>query len=273
MNPLDHPVYDALPSRTQKKLLSPVSEDKLTWDCFYGLHGSGLLGTAIANVLGIECAPTTPPKLITWGWEIDKAVDENEGTLPVSQRMKTASPFDPLSCVLHELENYHDGKPEGQKTEPDVLVITAQFVIVLECKRGHRLGRCSRFEDCRCPEMHIDRRKRSYCQYWERGLSSLVSFSRPTPTVEAPACNGFYQLIRNHMIGSKLAQRLALSFCPVVVKSRKSPHYHETEAEVAAFNSAIGSAQHYRIADWSNFREESRRQGVVILGAYQQELG
>jgi hypothetical protein len=43
MNLLDHPEYDLLPSRTQKKLLSPVSKDKLTWDSFFMLHRAGLL--------------------------------------------------------------------------------------------------------------------------------------------------------------------------------------------------------------------------------------
>lgn len=271
MNLLDHPVYDLLPSRTRKKLLSPVSEDKLTWDCFYTLYNNGLLSRTISKVVGIEHAPTTASTLVMWGWKIDEA-PSNGRTIAVLQSQKTASAFDPLQCVLDELENYRDGKPEGQKTEPDVLVITTHFVFVFECKRGHGLGRCSRFEDCRCPEVHVDRRKRSYCQYWERGLSSLVTFPRPKSAAEVPACNDFYQLIRNHMIGSKLAERLELSFCPVVVKSRKSPHYNETEAEVAAFNATIGSAQHYRIADWSSFREESCRLGVPILETYEREL-
>lgn len=265
MNSLDHPVYDLLPGRTQKKLLSPVSEDKLSWDCFYTLHRHGLLSRTISKVLGIDHASTTTATLVMWGWTIDEAP-----CYCGSQKM--ASPFDPLQSVLDQLENYRDGKPEGQKTEPDVLVITNRSVFVFECKRGHGLGRCSRFGDCRCPEVHVERRKRSYCQYWERGLSSLVSFPRPNSAAEAPECNDFYQLIRNHMIGSKLAEKLALSFCPAVVKSRNSPHYNETEAEVAAFNAAIGTAQHYRIADWSSFRDESCRLGIPILEAYEREL-
>ena len=53
VNPLKHPVYDLLPQRTQAKLLSPVSEDKLTWDCFFGLLRPGKLGTVLASLLKI----------------------------------------------------------------------------------------------------------------------------------------------------------------------------------------------------------------------------
>jgi hypothetical protein len=54
MNPLAHPVYELLPQRTQRKILSPVSEDKLTWDCFYGLMKADALDSTLAVVLGLR---------------------------------------------------------------------------------------------------------------------------------------------------------------------------------------------------------------------------
>ena len=107
VNPLKHPVYDLLPRRTQAKLLSPVSEDKLTWDCFFGLLRAGELGTVLARLLKVPDKSFEDARLVLWGFEI---------------REDGASVWEPLREVLSAVENYRDGKPEGQKTEPDVTV-------------------------------------------------------------------------------------------------------------------------------------------------------
>ena len=97
-----------------------------------------------------------------------------------------AAVWEPLREVLSAVENYRDGKPEGQKTEPDVIVVSGRSLVVAECKRRSVLGRCSRFADERCPEIHIARRKRPYCQYWMRGLQELVTFRSPCPRLQIP---------------------------------------------------------------------------------------
>src|SRR3974390_3290666 len=97
-NPLRHPVYDLLPPRTQKKLLSPVSEDKLTWDCFFGLLRAGNLGAVLASLLKIPEATLSDARLVLWGFEIWE---------------NGASVWEPLQEVLSAVENYRDGKPEG----------------------------------------------------------------------------------------------------------------------------------------------------------------
>jgi hypothetical protein len=239
VNPLKHPVYDLLPQRTQAKLLSPVSEDKLTWDCFFGLLRAGELGAALARPLKVPDTSFEDARLVLWGFEI---------------REDGASVWEPLREVLSAVENYRDGKPEGQKTEPDVAVVSAGSLLVAECKRRSTLGRCSRFEDSRCPEIHVDRRKRPYCQYWTRGLQELIGFSKPVPATSDPECNRHYQLLRNYMIGDRLAAALGLPLHLMVVKASNSPHFAETTAEVQLFNSAMTHAPKYVVACWNDFR-------------------
>ena len=54
VNLLNHPVFELLPKRTQTKLASAVSEDRLSWDCFYELHRAGVLADIMGRMLNIE---------------------------------------------------------------------------------------------------------------------------------------------------------------------------------------------------------------------------
>jgi hypothetical protein len=178
-------------------------------------------------------------RLVLWGWEI--------GT-------SDAVLWAPLRNVLAEVENYQDGKPEGQKTEVDAIVFSKTSLVVIECKRMHGLGRCSRFEDKRCPEINLERRKRPYCQYWARGLKELVEFSKPTPATSFPECSEYYQLMRNYMIGLRLANELGLRLHLMVVKATNSPDFKKTKAEVDAFNRTTSATSKYVLTCWSDFR-------------------
>lgn len=254
VNPLNHPVYHLLPQRTQKKILSPISEDKLTWDCFVGLKQAKALGPVLADSLAIPREKLAGAHLVLWGWEIHTS---------------SASKWAPLSDVLSAVEDYRDGRPEGQKTEPDVIVFTESSLLVIECKRHSRLGTCSRFKDKRCPEIDVDRRKRPYCQYWARGLNELVAFPMPVPMVLAPECDLYYQLMRNYMIGLRLAEALRLSLHLMVVKAKNSPHFVETDSEVNAFNSRVTSSLKYVISCWNDLRYAN---GTDLLSGYASEL-
>ena len=254
VNPLKHPVYDLLPQRTQTKILSPVSEDKLTWDCFFGLLRAGKLGSLLASVLKIPGENLEDARLVLWGYEI---------------REDGAAVWEPLREVLSAVENYRDGKPEGQKTEPDVIVVSGRFLVVAECKRRSVLGRCSRFADERCPEIHIARRKRPYCQYWTCGLQELVTFSKPVPATSAPDCNQYYQLLRNYLIGDRLAAVLGLPLHLIVVKAANSPHFAETRTELQLFNSTMTRAPKYVVACWNDFRLSA---APDVLSDYAAEL-
>jgi len=253
-NPLNHPVYELLPSRTHKKLQSPVSEDKLTWDCFFGLKRADALGSVLADALNIPREELVGPHLILWGWEIHES---------------SASKWSPLSGVLSALENYADGKPEGQKTEPDAIVFTERSIVIIECKRKSSLGRCSRFGKSECPESHISTRKRPYCQYWARGLDQLVTFPKPTPMELIAECDSYYQLMRNYMVGLRLSELLRLDLHLLVVKARNLPDYRKTEAEVKDFNSRTKVAPKYSLVCWNDLRFA---RGVDMLAAYASEL-
>jgi hypothetical protein len=252
-NPLNHPVYELLPVRTQKKLLSPVSEDKLTWDCFFGLYRAGRLRSALTKVLGLAEPVDQLPRLVLWGYDITS---------------HGASEFEPLQDVLSDIENYRDGKSEGQKTEPDVIVLLGRTLILAECKRRHGLGRCSRFEDERCPEIHVARRQRPYCQYWNRGLTDLVTFAKPTPGSMAPECNNYYQLLRNYMIGERLSGVLKAQLLLMLIKASNSPHFEDTRNEVHAFNATTSRSSKYAVTCWNEFRQSQ----YDVLSAYSAEL-
>ena len=191
----------------------------MTWDCFFGLLRAGKLGSVLASLLKIPDESLKDARLVLWGFEI---------------REHGAAVWEPLREVLSAVENYRDGKPEGQKTEPDVIVISGKSLVVAECKRRSILGRCSRFVDERCPEIHMDRRKRPYCQYWTRGLQDLVTFSKPVPATSDPDCSQYYQLLRNYMIGDRLAAVLGLPLHLMVVKASNSPHFAETTDRATA---------------------------------------
>ena len=100
----------------------------------------------------------------------------------------------------------------------------------------------------------MDRRKRPYCQYWTRGLQDLVTFSKPVPATSGPDCNQYSQLLRNYMIGDRLAATLGLPLHLMVVKAANSAHFVETSAEVQRFNSTMTRAPKYVVACWNGFR-------------------
>jgi len=142
----------------------------LTWDCFFGLLRAGKLGTVLASLLKIPDESLKDARLVLWALRSGRTVHRFGTTAGSAVRGRELS----------------GRKAEGQKTEPDVIVISGKSLVVAECKRRSVLGRCSRFEDARCPEIHMDRRKRPYCQYWTRGLQDLVTFSRPVPATSDP---------------------------------------------------------------------------------------
>jgi hypothetical protein len=193
-------------------------------------------------------------RLVLWGWEIHET---------------SASRWAPLSDILCAVEDYQDGKPEGQKTEPDAIVFTETSLFVIECKRKSSLGACSRFEDKRCPEINLERRKRPYCQYWARGLNELVAFPRPAPMISTAECNLYYQLMRNYMIGMRLADALGVNLHLMVVKARNSPHFSETNSEVIEFNSRTKASPKYALACWNDLRYAN---STDLLPGYNSEL-
>ncbi len=250
-NPLNHCVFEHLPKRTQKKLQSPRSEDKLTWDCFHGLLRLDALGPKLATALGVSPKSFLNPRLILWGFEIGDT---------------TFSPWTPLAGVLSELECYNDGKREGQKTEPDAIVVSKNAIAVIECKRTAAFGHCSRFGQMQCPEVHLEGRKRTYCQYWDRGLGSFVTFPKPSPGTLRPVCDRHYQLLRNYMVGSRLAGCLGSNLHLMIVKAKNSDKYSETLEDVISFNSSLVSGPGFSVACWNDLRFANGKDALPEYG-------
>jgi hypothetical protein len=254
INPLNHPVYQELPQRTQRKMLSPISEDKLTWDCFFGLKQAESLGPALSAALNLPPDTFKEAELILWGFQIGES---------------SYAPWGPLARVLAELECYNDGKPEGQKTEPDAIILSSTSITVIECKRTSSLGHCSRFGKRECPEVNLEQRKRLYCQYWARGLSELTTFPKPLPGAGAAHCDRFYQLMRNEMVGLRLAHLLGLRLHLVTVKGKNSAGFAQMEEDVRSFNGSISLGPKFSILCWNDLRFAK---GKDLLAAYVSEL-
>ena len=76
-------------------------------------------------------------------------------------------------------------------------------------------------------------------------------------------------LLRNYMIGDRLAAVLGLPLHLMVVKATNSAHFAETTAELQRFNSTMTRAPKYVVACWNDFR---RAATPDVLSDYVAEL-
>lgn len=191
------------PKRTKKKLQSAHGEDVRTWNTIYGRWA---LRSRLADLGLVQSLDGAPPATISgaiapyfWGFH------------PGGGRLGG------LDETLAAMENYRDGRGEGQKTEFDVLLVGREDLVCIEAKNEAEFGRCSRYDGKECPELHLTGRKRDYCQYWHAdrpaSIPDLLTFGdRPTaaPDAAEPLCARHYQLMRNLVVGQALADRLCL---------------------------------------------------------------
>lgn len=190
-------IFDALPGNVLANLRRANSENALVWNFVYPLaqptlHLSELLavrplwGTAALKVADDELKP------YFWGFDVDGQ--------PVSE----------LEDVLARVDG------EGPTTEIDLLLIGAHNLIAVEAKRSSGFGRCSRYGERRCPEIHLDQAAEGGCRYWRQpgaAFSTELEFgSGPTPATEGPACDRHYQLARTMLVGRTLADLRELDF-------------------------------------------------------------
>ena len=99
---------------------------------------------------------------------------------------------------------------------------------------------------------------------------STSAFSKPVPATSEPTASQYYQLLRNYMIGDRLAATLGLPLHLMVVKALNSPHFAETRIELQRFDSAMTRApEFYAVACWNDFR---RTATPDVLSDYASEL-
>jgi hypothetical protein len=193
----DEPIFSILPAKVQANFINVSSENALLWNLIYPLAQPNialdtlldlrpLWGTHTRN--GGENDELTP---YFWGYAID------------GERLAE------LDQVLLAIDG------AGPRTEVDLFLVGQKNLILVEAKNRSGLGRCSRYAQGRCPEIHARQdAEESGCQYWDvsnaRFDSELHFGPRPEEGQSPPACYRHYQLARTLLVGKTLAARMGL---------------------------------------------------------------
>lgn len=194
----DESIFAALPERVLANLRHPTSENALVWNLLYPLAQPTLKLNDFLNLRPqwgtsalIEVDDAMTPYF--WGYNIE------------GERLS----------LLDETLHYIDGP--GQQTEVDVFLVGRRNLILVEAKHMSGLGRCSRYGQQRCPEIHfLGSEQGDDCRYWREGEANFqvhVDFGpRPAPEENPPPCNRHYQLGRTLLVGNALGERLERTF-------------------------------------------------------------
>jgi hypothetical protein len=114
----------------------------------------------------------------------------------------------------------------GPGTEVDLFLRGEKHFIVVEAKHTNGFGRCSRYQQGRCPEVHPGNATEESCRYWDDGASlftkELRLGDRPDVSTKTPICSRHYQLSRTLLLGQYLSGHhgLIFSFWAIVSKSK-----------------------------------------------------
>jgi hypothetical protein len=193
----DEPIFNVLPQRVLANLRTPTSENALLWNLIYPLAQPTI---SMSNLLhlrpmwGTSSLPETVDDELTpyfWGYSV-------EG-----------------DRLLHLDEALEEVNGPGLKTEVDLFLMGERNLILVEAKHIGGLGRCKRFANLHCPEIHRDAEElTNVCRYWEDDTASFglhLKFGpRPEPGEEIPPCHRHYQLARTLLVGISLTMRLQL---------------------------------------------------------------
>ncbi len=193
----DEPIFNVLPQRVLANLRSPTSENALLWNLIYPLTQPTI---SIAKLISLrplwgtsDLSETVDEELepYFWGYSID------------GDRLLS------LDEVLEEVDG------PGLKTEVDLFLLGKRNVVLVEAKHFGGLGRCKRYAQLHCPEVHRAAEElEDVCRYWEDSFASFrdhLEFGpRPEPGEGIPPCYRHYQLARTLLVGVSLSTRLQL---------------------------------------------------------------
>ncbi|UCF59678.1 MAG: hypothetical protein JSV37_07865 [Anaerolineaceae bacterium] len=193
----DEPIFNVLPERVLANLRSPASENALLWNLIYPLAQPNINITKLLKLRPmwgtLELPETFEDELkpYFWGYSID------------GDRLMS------LDEVLVEVDG------PGLKTEVDLFLLGERNVVLVEAKHIGGLGRCKRYAQHRCPEIHrATEEPEEICRYWNAEAVPFTSYlefgPRPEPGEEIPPCHRHYQLARTLLVGRSLATRLRL---------------------------------------------------------------
>lgn len=185
------PIFDVLPESVLGNLRHPGSETALLWNSIYPLAQPTL---SLSQLLALPCQ---------WGshWEVP----------PEDQLNPYYWGYSLAGKRLPELESFAEpGEGPESRIEVDLFLLGERHLVLVEAKHLSGLGRCSRYTQGRCPEVHPAALDEGSCRYWEhpefRFSSQLAFGDRPTERSEAPPCSRHYQLGRTLLLGVKLAK-------------------------------------------------------------------
>jgi hypothetical protein len=203
-------IFSNVPNNVLANLRHPGSENALLWNLIYPM-----------------AQPTISMKTLL-------EISPQWGTVNIELRDDTLKPYFWGYAIsgerlpgLDEVLERIDGS--GPKTEVDLFLLGQTHLVLVEAKHLSGLGRCSRFSNHRCPEIHFEGAEAMEpCRYWEAGdqeFQRLLYFGdRPRQGGPSPPCNQHYQLARTLMVGDTLAKEHQLEFSLWMFVSQKKWH-------------------------------------------------
>ncbi len=221
-------IFDRLPGNVLENLRRARSENALVWNLIYPMEQAGIELQellALRPLWGTAGLDEDPDQLTPYYWGFDR-----EG-----RRLGA------LGRVLKRVDG------AGPRTEIDLLLVGSENLIVVEAKRGSRLGRCARYDQGVCPCHHRAVDERPSCRYWEEPVARFDrSLRLPVPdSVEgAPPCHRHYQLARTLIVGEALAGELGRRLHLWLLTPRG--HWRRLQADWLDFTERIREADVWR---------------------------
>jgi hypothetical protein len=240
----EEPIFNILPERVLANLRTPTSENALLWNLIYPLAQPKISLSKLLRprpLWGTSILPETDDEELVpyfWGYSID------------GDRLRL------LDEILEEVDG------PGLKTEVDLFLLGERNLVVVEAKHVAGLGRCSRFVNHRCPEIHLQTDELAdECRYWDVKPSYFASHldfgPRPTPEEQIPPpCYHHYQLARILLVGHSLSTRLNLQFHLWLIVPRE--RWRSFERGWLDFSERVrddGLWRRLRVMAWENVRD------------------
>jgi hypothetical protein len=203
----NEPIFSNVPNNVLANLRHPGSENALLWNLIYPLAQPTI---SMKSLLEIS------PQWGTVNLELgDDSLSPYFWGYGISGEMLPG-----LDGILEKIDG------TGPKTEVDLFLLGEAHLVLVEAKHLSGLGRCSRFSNHRCPEIHCEGvDAMEPCRYWEAGVQEfqrLLHFGdRPSQGDPSPPCNQHYQLARTLMVGDTLAKEYQLEFSLWMFVSQK----------------------------------------------------
>jgi len=184
-------IFKALPANVLANFRNQRSENALLWNTIYNIARPRIQLLSLLSLKPLWGTrdhfeePDDELKPFFWGYDI------------------TGNRMSGLDEALDEIDG------PGPATEVDLFLFGDKHLIAVEAKHTTGFGRCGRYQQSRCPEIHPETAAGETCRYWEEDLAKFVGAikvgSRPEVGSKAPLCSRHYQLGRTMLLGMRLA--------------------------------------------------------------------